>query len=111
MEMMKRDRGMSGLTNAEKYRGSSPQKMNMIVVKLNSGAVLLYNPVKLHKEDAPHLIADWLARLGPVTLLVDPSSAHTLMMGDAIATYPGKFMASISQDDKCQFIVPNNFLP
>ena len=106
MEMMKRDRGMSGLTNAEKYRGSSPQKMNMIVVKLNSGAVLLYNPVKLHKDDAPHLIADWLAGLGPVTLLVDPSSAHTLMMGDAIATYPGKFMVGFVQQGPCTCLAP-----
>ena len=31
-------------------------EINMIVVKLNGGGLALYGPVKLHKDDAPHLI-------------------------------------------------------
>ena len=34
----------------------SPFVLNMIVIKLNNGGLALYAPVKLHKDDAPHLI-------------------------------------------------------
>jgi len=62
--------------------------LNMIVIKLNSGGLALYNPCKLHKKDAPQLIADWLDSLGPVQWLINASSAHTMFMGNVMADYP-----------------------
>jgi len=38
-------------------------KLNMFVVKLKSGNLMLYSPVKIHK-DAPELIYSWLESLG-----------------------------------------------
>ena len=62
--------------------------LNMIVIKLNSGGLALYNPCKLHKKDAPQLIADWLDSLGPVQWLINASSAHTMFMGNVMVDYP-----------------------
>ena len=31
---------------------------------------------------------DWLASLGPVEWLISASSAHTILMGDAMAAFP-----------------------
>ena len=39
------------------------QSQNMIVLKLKSGSVLLYAPVKMHKEN-PELIFSWIESLG-----------------------------------------------
>jgi hypothetical protein len=36
---------------------------NMIVVKLKSGSILLYAPVRMHKEN-PELILSWIESLG-----------------------------------------------
>ena len=60
-----------------------PFMLNMVVVKLNGGGLLLYAPVKMHKE-APELILSWLESLGPVQWLVTASAAHTLLLHDAI---------------------------
>ena len=38
-------------------------KLNMFVVKLKSGNLMLYSPVKIHK-DAPELLYSWLESLG-----------------------------------------------
>ena len=56
---------------------------NMIVVKLNGGGLLLYAPVKVHKE-APELLFSWLESLGPVQWLVVGSGAHIHVIPDAI---------------------------
>ena len=56
---------------------------NMIVVKLNGGGLLLYAPVKVHKE-APELLLSWLESLGPVQWLVAASGTQTLLLHDAI---------------------------
>ena len=108
-----------------------PMKLNMVVIKLNTGGLALYAPVKLHKEDAPHLIgeknfyalisligqiipkkfillmpttADWLASLGPVEWLICASSAHTMCIGDAIASYPeAKVVGSEFGQEKLKF--------
>ena len=64
-----------------------PLLLNMIVVKLNGGGVLLYAPVKIHK-DVSHLLFSWLQSLGPVQWLMVPSATHTLLLHDAIASFP-----------------------
>ena len=37
-------------------RVESPLVLNMVVVKLNNGGLAIYSPVKIHNDDAPHLI-------------------------------------------------------
>ena len=64
-----------------------PWKLNMIVVKLDSGGVLLYAPVKIHKE-AKELLHSWLESIGPVRYVVVASSAHTLLLPDVVETFP-----------------------
>ena len=51
-----------------------PRCLNMMVVKLNSGGLLLYAPVKVHK-DAEHLLVKFLESLGPVKYLVAADKA------------------------------------
>ena len=60
-----------------------PFMPNMYVVKLNSGGLLLYAPVKVHKE-TPELIYSWLESLGPVQWLVAGSGAQIHLLPDAI---------------------------
>ena len=64
-----------------------PWKLNMMVVRLNSGGILLYAPVKIHK-DAKTLLYSWLESLGPVEWVVAASSAHTLCFPDVIESFP-----------------------
>jgi len=64
-----------------------PFLLNMIVVKLNGGGLLLYAPVRVHKEEA-HLLCSWLESLGPVQYIVCASSYHTLLIHDAIKAFP-----------------------
>ena len=66
---------------------ASPLLLNMIVVKLSGGGLLLYAPVKIHKE-AAHLLYSWLQSLGPVQWLMVPSATHTLLLHDAIEAFP-----------------------
>jgi len=80
-------------------RVESPFVINMVVVKLNNGGLALYAPVKMHKDDAPHLLVDWLKSLGTVEWLIGASSAHTLVMGDAIAAFPD---AKVVGPEVCQ---------
>merc|ERR1712241_1406750 len=39
-----------------------PFLLNMMVVKLNGGGILLYAPVRVHKDE-PHLLCSWLESL------------------------------------------------
>ena len=71
----------------EEIFNASPLLLNMIVVKLNGGGLLLYAPIKIHKE-ASHLLFSWLESLGPVRWLVVPSATHTLLLHDAIEAFP-----------------------
>ena len=64
-----------------------PWKLNMIVVKLDSGGVLLYAPVKIHKE-AKELLYSWLESIGPIEYVVVASSAHTLFLPDVVESFP-----------------------
>ena len=64
----------------------------MIVVKLNSGGVLLYSPVRV-REDCD--LGSWLKTLGPVKYVVLGSSGHTLMIPSVVKSFPNaKFVGS-----------------
>ena len=81
-----------------------PWFLNMMVVKLNSGGLLLYAPVKVHK-DAEHLLVKFLESLGPVKYLVAASSAHTLCLPDAIKAFPDAKVAGPKQaEEKIKYI-------
>ena len=74
-------------TKEEMFEMVPPWKLNMIVVRLDSGGVLLYAPVKIHQE-AKELLFSWLESIGPVEWVVAASSAHTLFLPDVVATFP-----------------------
>ena len=81
-----------------------PKCLNMMVVKLNSGGLLLYAPVKVHM-DAKHLLVEFLESLGPVKYLVAASSAHTLFLPDAIKAFPDAKVAGPKQaEEKIKYI-------
>ena len=46
-----------------------------------------YFNLQVHK-DAGHLLCSWLESLGPVQWIVCASSAHTLLIHDAIKAFP-----------------------
>ena len=77
---------------AETIKAVGPFPQNMIVVKLNSGGVLLYSPVRV-RQDCD--LADWLKTLGPVKYVVLGSSAHTLQIPSVVKSFPdAKFVGS-----------------
>ena len=81
-----------------------PWRLNMVVVKLNSGGLLLYAPVKVHK-DAEHLLISFLESLGPVQYLVAVSSTHTLCLPDAIKAFPdAKVVGPKQAEEKMKYI-------
>jgi hypothetical protein len=81
-----------------------PIFLNMVVVKLNSGGLLLYAPVKVHKE-AEHLLVKWLESLGPVEYLVTAANVHTMCIPDVIQAFPGaKVIGPKQVEEKLKFI-------
>ena len=81
-----------------------PFKLNMVVVKLESGGILLYAPVNLHKE-VPELLFSWLESLGPVEWLVAASSAHDMCLPDAIKAFPkAKVVGSEFIEEKLKYV-------
>lgn len=62
-----------------------PFRLNMIVVKLDSGSLLLYAPVAIRPEVD---FGEWLDALGKVEWVVVPSAAHTLNMKATVERYP-----------------------
>ena len=78
--------------------------LNMMVVKLKSGGLLLYAPVKIHKEDK-QLLFSWLESLGPVKWLVVASSAHTLCVPDAVKAFPdARIVGPKAAEEKLRYI-------
>lgn len=69
----------------ETVRAAHPNVLNMIVVKLNSGGLLLYCPVQVRDEPG---FGKWLDSLGPVEWIVVGSSAHTTYIPSVIKRYP-----------------------
>ena len=55
---MRKDFLKTDWSDEEKVSAQSHFLSNMLVVKLNNGGLVLYAPVKMHKDDAPHLIGE-----------------------------------------------------
>jgi len=60
-----------------------PFTINCLVVRLLSGGLLLYAPVKIQDE-----LFTWLADLGTVEWIIVPSSAHTLCLPNVLEKFP-----------------------
>ena len=60
-------------------------KVNSTVVRLNSGGLLLYAPMRIREEEG---FAAWLESLGKVEWIVIGSSFHTLILPTVLARYP-----------------------
>ena len=60
-------------------------KVNFTVVRLNSGGLLLYAPMRIREEVG---FAGWLDSLGKVEWIVIGSSFHTLILPYVLARYP-----------------------
>jgi len=69
----------------EKFTLMQPSVVSMLVVKLNSGGLLLYAPTRVRDEAG---FAEWLNSLGKVEYLVVASSFHTLSLPAVLARYP-----------------------
>ena len=60
-----------------------PWSLKTVVVRLNSGGLMLFAPVKVQDE-----LAEWLAERGPVQWIVLPSNAHTLSVPNVVKRFP-----------------------
>ena len=90
------------ITNEEIFQAGSFPVVNMFVVKLNSGGLLLYAPVRIRQEVG---LGDWLASLGPVEWIVVASSYHTLNIQAAAQQYPdAKIVGAPAAEAKLQFV-------
>ena len=88
----------------ELFKQVPPWKLNMMVVRLNGGGLLLYAPVKIHK-DAEQLLFSWLESLGKVKYVVVASSAHTLLLPDVIQAFPdAKVIGPKVAEEKLKYI-------
>jgi len=86
----------------EEIMEAGPMSIKMFVVKLNSGALLLYAPVRIRQEVA---FGDWLDKLGPVEWIVVASSYHTLNIRAVAERYPeAKIVGSPEAEDKLKFV-------
>jgi len=75
-----------------------PHNLNSMVVKLNSGSVLLYAPVRVRDEVG---FGEWLDAIGKVEWVVVASSFHTLCLPAILARYPqAKVIAATQAQDK-----------
>jgi len=72
-------------------------KENMIVIKLNSGGVMLFAPVKIHDETE---FGKFLAGLGDVKYIVAPSCEHNLQLPGIINKYPNAKIVAHSTTEK-----------
>ena len=60
-------------------------KLNMMVVRLNSGSLLLYAPVRILDETG---LASWLDKLGQVEWVIIASSEHNASIPSVLKRYP-----------------------
>ena len=75
---------------------------NMVVVKLNTGGILLYSPVKIHENS---YLWRWLEQQGKVEWVVVGSSEHTLQLPDVLAKFPSaKIVASTTAGRKLSWV-------
>ena len=97
---------MAAGIQSEEDREMSYTRENMIVVRLKSGGLLLYAPVKIHEETE---LGEFLRDKGPVEWIVAPSSEHNLQLPAVIEKYPNaKIVATNVCEKKLQYI---NALP
>ena len=82
----------------------------MVVVKLNSGGILLYSPVKIQENSD---LWRWLEQQGKVEWVVLGSSEHTLQLPAVLAMFPSaKVVASTTAGRKLAWVgaLPKNRL-
>jgi hypothetical protein len=77
------EKAEKGEISTEEIFKLPPWALNTIVVRLNSGGLMLFAPVKIQEE-----MADWLAERGTVQWVVLPSSAHTLSLPNVVKRFP-----------------------
>ena len=87
LETVKTLLSKTAFSKEELFDQVPPSRLNMMVVRLNNGELLLYAPVRIHKE-AKELIYSWLESIGPVKWIVVASAPYTLFLPDVIKTYP-----------------------
>jgi len=79
-----------------------PFTVSSMVVKLNSGSLLLYAPTRIRDEVE---FGAWLDSLGKVEYLVIASATHTLSLPAVLARYPeAKVIGSPQAEDKLNFV-------
>lgn len=87
-------------TNEERF-SVPPHVLNCMVVKLNSGSLLLYAPVRVRDEVG---FRSWLDGLGKVEWIVISSSFHTLWLPAILARYPdAKVIGGAQAEDKLNY--------
>merc|ERR1712107_718038 len=69
----------------EELRKACNNQSRMSVIKMNSGGLILYNPVKIREE---HGFKSWLDSLGNVQWIIVGSCAHTLFLPAIFKMYP-----------------------
>ena len=75
---------------------------NMVVVKLNTGGILLYSPVRIQENSD---LCKWLEQQGKVEWVVLGSSEHTLQLPDVLAKFPSaKIVASTTAGRKLAWV-------
>ena len=75
---------------------------NMVVVKLNTGGILLYSPVRIQENSD---LWKWLEQQGKVEWIVLGSSEHTLQLPDVLAKFPSaKVVASTTAGRKLAWV-------
>ena len=67
------------------YLKANRMILNMVVVKLQSGGILLYSPIQVHDGTT---LDKWLNDLGPVKYIVIGSCNHTTYLPSTISRYP-----------------------
>ena len=74
----------------------------MVVVKLNTGGILLYSPVRIQEDSE---LWKWLEQQGKVEWVVVGSSEHTLQLPDVLAKFPSaKIVASTTAGRKLAWV-------
>ena len=82
--------------------GSWIMDLNTFIVKLNSGSLLLYAPVKIKDEVG---FGSWVDSLGPVEWIVVAASSHTLHIQSVTERYPNaKIVGPPAAEDKLNFV-------
>jgi len=98
--LMEKQFSKTSMTDEELLESIEQNRLQMFVVRLESGGLLLYAPVRLREE-----LVNWLDNLGPVQWIVVASSYHTLNIKYATDRYPvAKVIGVPASEDKLTFI-------